>query len=122
MQRDSGSFSIPSSYSRIVARELGLQERELPRLLWGTGLPVSALLPGDESLLTGQQQIQVLVNARQISGVDHIGLRIGQQLQPADDFFDFLLQPPAVTGFQFLLHALHRGHVAVNNGVMVAGQ
>jgi AraC-like DNA-binding protein len=44
---------------------------------------VSALLPGDESLLTGQQQIQVLVNARQISGVDHIGLRIGQQLQPS---------------------------------------
>lgn len=83
MQRNSESFSIPSSYSRIVARELGLQERELPRLLWGTGLPISTLLPGDEGLLTGQQQIQVLMNARQISGVNHIGLRIGRQLQPS---------------------------------------
>ena len=83
MKPASGSFSIPSSYSRIVARELGLQEKELPRLLWGTGLPVSTLLPGDESRLTGQQQIRVLVNARQISGVDHIGLRVGRQLQPS---------------------------------------
>jgi len=32
------SYFIPSSYSRIVARELALQERDLPRLLQGTGL------------------------------------------------------------------------------------
>ena len=83
METHGAALSIPSSYSRIVARELDLQERDLPRLLRGTGLPVSTLLPGDESLLTGQQQIQVLANARQISGVDHIGLRIGQRLQPS---------------------------------------
>jgi AraC-like DNA-binding protein len=83
MHQGGESFSIPSSYSRIVARELGLQERELPDLLQGTDLPVSTLLPGDETLLTGQQQIQVLVNARQISGADDIGLRIGRQLQPS---------------------------------------
>ena len=40
---------IPSSYSRITARELGLQERDLPRLLQGTGLAVDILMPGDET-------------------------------------------------------------------------
>ena len=32
------SYFIPSSYSRLAARELDLQERDLPRLLQGTGL------------------------------------------------------------------------------------
>ena len=54
---------IPSTYSRIVARELGLQERDLPRLLRGTGLSTDILLPGDETQITGLQQLQVLENA-----------------------------------------------------------
>ncbi len=33
---------IPSNYSRILARELGLQVRELPRLLLKTQLSVAA--------------------------------------------------------------------------------
>lgn len=76
-------FSIPSSYSRIVARELGLQERELPRLLRGTGLPVEVLLAGDESRISGRQQLQVLANAREIGNADDFGLRLGRQLGPS---------------------------------------
>jgi AraC-like DNA-binding protein len=76
-------FFIPSSYSRIVARELGLQERELPRLLRGTGLPLEVLLAGDESLMTGQQQLQVLANARQLGRSEDFGLRLGRRLDPA---------------------------------------
>lgn len=76
-------FSIPSSYSRIVARELGLQERELPALLQGTGLPVEVLLAGDESRMSGEQQLQVLANARRIGGSSDFGLRLGRRLDPA---------------------------------------
>lgn len=74
---------IPSSYSRIVARELGLQERELPRLLQGTGLSTDILLPGDETQLTGLQQLQVLENAWRMGNVPEFGLRLGRQLQPS---------------------------------------
>lgn len=77
------SFFIPSSYSRIVARELGLQERDLPQLLHGTGLPPEILLAGDESRMTGQQQLQVLINARQMGNAPDFGLRLGRQLQPS---------------------------------------
>lgn len=83
MHSQADTFFIPSSYSRIVARELGLQERELPLLLRGTGLPVEVLLAGDESRMTGKQQLQVLDNARQIGGADDFGLRLGRQLDPA---------------------------------------
>jgi len=77
------SFFIPSSYSRIVARELRLQERDLDRLLSGTGLPRKILLPGDETHLTGEQQVQVLRNARRMLDVPDFGLRLGHQLQPS---------------------------------------
>ena len=83
MTQDDNSYFIPSSYSRIVARELSLQERELPALLAGTGLPVEVLLAGDESRLTGEQQVQVLRNASAISGAPELGLRVGRQLNPA---------------------------------------
>jgi len=77
------SYFIPSSYSRIVARELGLQERDLPRLLRKTGLPVDILLPGDETRLTGRQQLQVLDNAQGMLASPELGLRLGRQLQPS---------------------------------------
>ena len=77
------SFFIPSSYSRIVARELGLQERELGRLLQGTNLPKDILLPGDETHLTGRQQLRVLENAVRMGKVPEFGLRLGRQLQPS---------------------------------------
>ena len=83
MEPRKDSFFIPSSYSRIVARVLDLQERELPRLLQGTGLPVEVLLAGDESRMTGRQQLRVLDNARRIGRAEDIGLRLGRQLDPA---------------------------------------
>ena len=76
-------FFIPSSYSRIVARELGLQERELGRLLNGTGLARDILFPGDETRLTGLQQLKVLENACAMSDTPEFGLRLGRQLQPS---------------------------------------
>lgn len=83
MTNNPDAFFIPSSYSRIVARELNLPERDLPRLLQGTGLPTGILLPGDETRMTGQQQLQVLINARQIGRSPEFGLRLGRQLKPS---------------------------------------
>jgi len=75
-------FYITSNYSRILAREMRLQERELPRLLQGTGLPRQVLLPGDETRLSGPQQLQIIQNARLIDDSPELGLRLGRQLTP----------------------------------------
>lgn len=76
-------YFIPSSYSRIVAREVGLQERDLPVLLRGTGLSRDVLMPGDETRLTGRQQLRVLDNALRITKAPDFGLRLGRQLAPS---------------------------------------
>lgn len=83
MPKTRDKYFIPSSYSRIVARELGLQERDLSRLLQGTGLSRDILLPGDDTHLSGQQQLRVLENALCMSEVPEFGLHLGQQLQPS---------------------------------------
>jgi len=83
MPNFSDGLFIPSSYSRIVARELRLQERDLPKLLSRTGLSRDILLAGDETHLTGQQQLQILTNAHHMSGAAELGLRIGRHLQPS---------------------------------------
>jgi AraC-like DNA-binding protein len=77
------TLRVPSSYSRIIARELGLQERDLGRLLRGTGLTKTILLPGDEATITAKQQMRVLENATYILGEPDFGLRLGRRLQPA---------------------------------------
>lgn len=74
---------IPSSYSRIVARELGLQERQLPQLLRGTGLAKAILYPGDISKVDAGQQMRLLDNALQLAGRPEFGLELGRSLQPA---------------------------------------
>lgn len=76
-------FPIPSTYSRIIARMLGLQERDLGRLLVGTGLPTEILLPGDDTHISGDQQLRILENGRRIMGSPDFGLRLGRQLQPS---------------------------------------
>ena len=73
---------IPSNYSRLIARELGLTARQLPKLLGDTGLDIVQLLR-DESLLTAAQQIQILRNALELSGTPEFGLRLGRRLTPA---------------------------------------
>lgn len=80
---DSRKLQIPSSYSRIIARMLGLQERELPDLLAGTGLPVAILLPGDETLISSEQQVQVIANGHRLMAGPGFGLALGAQLGPA---------------------------------------
>ena len=80
---DHRDLQIPSSYCRIIARMLELQERELPALLAGTGLDVSILQPGDETTLNGVQQIQVLENGYRLMDGPGFGLALGQQLGPA---------------------------------------
>ena len=77
------TFWVPTSYSRLIARELGLQERELARLLVATGLSTSIFLAGDESRMTAEQQVQVLENALQIIGGPEFGLRLGRSLEPS---------------------------------------
>lgn len=76
-------YFIPSSYSRIAARELGLHERDLARLLQGTGLSAQILLPGDETYITGRQQLRVLDNAQHMTATPEFGLRLGRRLQPS---------------------------------------
>jgi AraC-like DNA-binding protein len=83
MSEVSEPFFISSNYSRIIARELALQERDLDHLLLGTGLAREVLLPGDETRLSGPQQLRIIQNARRISGAAELGLRMGRQLQPA---------------------------------------
>lgn len=73
---------IPSNYSRLIARELGLSARELPRLLRKTDVDVTQLLK-DESRLTATQQMQILRNALDLSGKPEFGLRLGRRLTPA---------------------------------------
>ncbi len=74
--------SIPSNYSRIIARELDLTVRQLPILLRGTALDVEQFL-SEDSLLTPAQQVRVLRNALALSGQPEFGLRLGKRLTPA---------------------------------------
>lgn len=71
--------SIPSNYSRLIARELGLQVRDLPELLAGTGLTAERFLQED-TLLTPRQQVGILKNSLAITDDETLGLRLGRRL------------------------------------------
>jgi AraC-like DNA-binding protein len=73
--------TIAISYSRMIARQLGLAEKELWRLLVGTGLSVEELL-NDDTLIFRQQLLQIIANAYDISGDAAFGLKLGQTLTP----------------------------------------
>lgn len=75
-------MGIPSNYSRLIARELGLQVRDLPSLLQHTDLTTPALLDEDQTL-TATQQTQILRNALSLSGDPGFGLRLGRRLNPS---------------------------------------
>jgi hypothetical protein len=53
---------ISSNYSRVIARVLGLQVRQLPMLISQTEMTIDQFLQED-TLLTSRQQIQILHNA-----------------------------------------------------------
>ncbi|PNE04245.1 AraC family transcriptional regulator [Alcanivorax sp. MD8A] len=72
----------PASYSRLIARELGLPPTRLWMLLQGTEVTPEQLL-AEDSLLTTQQQVQILHNAMEISDDPTFGFRLGHRLTPA---------------------------------------
>ncbi len=73
---------IPSNYSRMIARELALQIRDLPRLLKLTDLTTEQFLQ-DDLLLSPKQQIQILENGLRLSNDETFGLRLGLRLTPS---------------------------------------
>lgn len=75
-------WRIPSTYTRIIARELQLQTKDLPRLLASTQLDASQLLQAD-SQLTARQQIQVMENALGLTNDPAFGLILGRALSPS---------------------------------------
>jgi len=72
---------IPTSYSRVVANELNLQEKSLHELLLGTNLD-GPHLTSDATLLSPRQQIQIMRNSLRLSGDNGFGLRLGKRLTP----------------------------------------
>lgn len=97
--------SMPSSYSRLIARVLNLHERDLHLLLRATQL-TSKQFVQEDLLITRQQQIQILHNALLLSSDKALGLLLGKQLTPlahgamgflANSSPDFLT---ALKGFQ----------------------
>ncbi|TYC57698.1 AraC family transcriptional regulator [Marinobacter sp. BW6] len=82
---------IPSNYSRLIARELGLQAKEVTGLLAMTRLSLDQFLR-EETLLTPQQQVQILQNSLQLAEDDAIGLRLGQRMtSPTHGAMGFLV-------------------------------
>lgn len=79
---DAETACIPSNYSRLIARELGLQARELPALLDGTRLTVDQFMQ-EETCLTAGEQIRILDNGLRLSADEAFGLRLGQRLTPS---------------------------------------
>ena len=73
--------SIPSNYSRLMARALGLLTQDLPKLLSNTRLSVEDFLE-ESTLLTAEQQVRILENALRLSGDEAFGLTVGKMLTP----------------------------------------
>ena len=74
--------NIPSNYARIIGRELGLNIRDIPKLLQFSQLSTQQFMHED-TRLTAQQQIQILQNALYLSEHKDFGLRLGQRLTPS---------------------------------------
>jgi len=79
---DSATANIPSNYSRIIGRELGLQVRDIPELLGFTQLS-SVQFMQEDTLLTANQIIQILHNSLLLSKHLDFGLRLGRRLTPS---------------------------------------
>jgi hypothetical protein len=83
MDLSAATFPIPSTYSRIIDTVAYLQERDLGKPLRGTGLPEGILMPGDETHISGEQQLQILENGRRLFGSPDFGLQLFAQPQPS---------------------------------------
>ncbi|MEP3562578.1 MAG: AraC family transcriptional regulator ligand-binding domain-containing protein [Marinobacter sp.] len=83
--------SIPSSYSRLAARQLGLQSRDVSELLAGTRLSVDQFLE-ESTLLSADQQLRILKNCLRIANDELFGLQLGQRLtSPTHGALGFLV-------------------------------
>lgn len=76
---DSDLACIPTNYSRLIARELELQEHDLAILLDKTKFTLEQFMQ-EGTLLTPLQQIQIIQNGLHISGDETLGLRLGHRL------------------------------------------
>ncbi|MEE2783855.1 MAG: AraC family transcriptional regulator ligand-binding domain-containing protein [Pseudomonadota bacterium] len=75
------THAIAVGYSRVMARHLGLNEKNLSVLLEGTRLSVEELMD-DRTLLNKHQQFQIVRNAKQYSGSPSFGLEFGRAVTP----------------------------------------
>lgn len=64
-----------------MARLLKLPERELSAIMWQTGLN-GECLTRDDTLLTSDQQLQIIRNTIRLSGQPNVGLMLGKMLTP----------------------------------------
>ena len=71
--------NIPSNYTRIIARELGLNLREIPELIKFTGLNIHDFMRED-LLLTAIQFIRILQNSLLMAKHQNFGLSLGKRL------------------------------------------
>ncbi len=100
---------IPSNYSRLIARELELQESDLAALLDMTKLTIEQFMQ-EGTLLTSLQQIQIIQNGLRLSGDETFGLRLGHRLTlPTHGAMGFLaMSSPnlqmALNALQMYLH------------------
>lgn len=83
MSENTKDWLISTVYTRVLARVMGMQERNLSNLLRGTSLSNSVLLNTEETFITITQQMIILENARCITGSDDIGLQFARQLHPS---------------------------------------
>lgn len=82
---------IPSNYSRLIARELGLQVRDLTGLLEFTSVSIEQLLDEDTQL-TPRQQIQILKNSLKLTCEEDFGLKLGKRFtSPTHGAMGFLV-------------------------------
>lgn len=73
------SMLFSAAYSRLLAHELALDEKDWGRLLEGTSLPATAL-GSNEHFISLQDQQRIIRNALAISTQPGLGLRLGSKL------------------------------------------
>ena len=71
--------SIPSNYSRILARVMELSRSQLARFLMNTGIDEKQFVDA-ELMITAAQQIQILENALEMDKEPALGIRLGRCL------------------------------------------
>jgi len=77
------ALPVPASYTRIIARELGLQNRDLSPFLRGTGITLETLQTGETARISAEQQMAIIDRALEYSSEPAFGLRLGRALQPS---------------------------------------